>query len=226
MLDVESHFATYTEKLTGDFTRFEQQYSEKFSGSPEIGMLQQALNTLTRQHEQLQQEHAALAVDVEQKHGVLATKLEQQAASVTKDLSNTATRISNRVDTFGSRLDAQAIAIHSGADTGKMGAVNASITGAFDALGAALLKAAGPDRAAAVKGAVNEAQTYVDTLRTEGGGLLVTDTHPQVLANAMDSMLHAVVATGLSKNTNAYRDLSRSVTELGLALGMKIGSTG
>jgi hypothetical protein len=215
-LDVQSNFT----KLSGDLDKFEQQYSDKFAGAPEVGKLQQAAQ-LVENWQPIDKGYQAAQRDI------LLVQQQLVTHKQTLDkLSDTATKISDRVDNFGSRLDVQAIAIHSGADVGRMGAVNASIIGAFDALGVALVKAAGPDRVAAVKAAVDKAQTYVDTLRSDASGLLVTDAHPQVLANAMGSMLHAVAATGLNKNTNAYRDLTRSLDELALALGTKIGSTG
>jgi hypothetical protein len=248
-LAVQESFTKYSQKLTGDFGALEQEFNVKLGAAPDVGKLQQAAQLVDKWQEidkgyqdaqknlalaqQQLETHTATLEELSRKGEELTQKQTDLAAGVgvqqeaVKQLSDTSTRLNDRVDSFGARLDTQSIAVKSGVDVTKVGAINASIVGTFDALGAALLKAAGPERTAAVKAEVDKAQPAIEALRTEAaGGLPLTETHPLVLRDALSGMFAAVQATGLNKNTNAYRDLNRSVNELSLALGTKVGPTG
>lgn len=186
------------------------------------------LEQLRGQAEELASGHADVVVQVEQTRGTIAAqkevldRVEAKANDVGTQLQTTAAQIGSRVDQVGSRLDTQAVALSSGTDVRRAGNINATLTGALDALGAALVRAAPKEQQTAVQQMVQQAQSQIETLRSEGSGMPVTESHPELVANVMQSMVSAVEATGLNKHTNAYRDLSHSVDQLSLALGKQI----
>lgn len=238
---LQSSWGEYQQTMNKSFTDFQQE----FAGMPDIGTLKQAaqlvdnwstietafqgaqsgievlnskFDTQAAQLETLTQEAGTLA----DKQGDFAVQLEQAKSDVATQLNTATTGISSRVDQIGTRLDTQAVALSSGADVRRAGSINSTLTSALDALGAAVVKAAPQAQQAAVQQAIGQAQEFVETLRSEGSGMPVTESHPTVVANAMGAMLAAVEATGINKHTNAYRDLVHSVGELSLALGTQV----
>lgn len=243
-------------KLEGSWGEYQQTFNTRFSdfetgfaGMPDVGTLKQAaklvenwsqidqgyqnvksgFDVLQGKFDAHDQQLALLgqhADTLAEKQADFAVKLEQAKSDVATQVTTATSGISDRVDHIGNRLDTQAVALSSGADVRRAGSVNATLTSALDALGAAIVRAAPKEQAGAVKEAVTQAQAGIETLRSEAAGLPVTETHPQVIADTMSSMLAAVEATGLNKHTNAYRDLTHSVNELGLALGTQISGMG